>query len=1765
MYPGGGTNAYEDGAILVPYYNTVEGGTSWQTAFEATYNGTSPPESGYSSPTYFSNASTFSGYTIYQGWVALRLEQISTAFKTAFGETGINATAAASRVRPVFEWQYGGSWSGELNAMQALFPSQPVDYYLYGGGGGWYSDDTDSGFNDANFANCNFATPTVSGYQADPAGAGWTFNNGSISGSTAGIAANGSSLGNPTAPTEGPPITVGGDNSAGGSTQTAYLQPGASISESVDFSGGWADITLLACQTLAASYSHGLTISIDGTRCGRVRRRHALFGRRHGGAWTWSRTAAFNVTAGYHTVTFTNTWTSGGATVFLDDVAIQTVNGLFSQTAAGGAPAITSVKADVALCLEYGLYDVGYEGGFDFNQNLDTGDANGYSEMGAKGYSSGTPNVGEMANLDPRTEALAVATLDEFYSYGGTLPIEFESSGNDNSWAIAAPNYFDDGTPKQQAVASVAASLPPSPAVGTTVPATLVPLLKSKDYDDSSGALQTGGWIEWDIVVPVTGSYVFTAATTSGGNYSLSIDDAVVLGSGASGGTIDPSVTLTPGVYAFQVEASSGSFSVSQVVVSMAGAPAAPAITGSSLSGGTATLAWSAVSGATGYIIGYGNSSGQYTTFTDVGNTTGGSVSGLNPTAVDYFAVYAYNASAARSLPSAAARLAPRSSAASAYVNFADQAVSDNVNNPVAEPLVESGFAFTSFGNSGGSGLLVVDSGNGYYALPSKGLDAEYWGTSQRIVRTDGSAFDLYSLQLYEFQADSAVITGYNVSGGMVTQVVNLSASDSYASAVQVLDWTDVVKVEITWWAGPNGSGGGRNGAIDDVAFNDLPPTISNVSATPATVTGTSTVLSATAAGHNPAVNPASGLLYTWAATTLPAGAAAPTFTNNNSNAAQNTTAHFSAAGSYVFTVTVTDGCDLVATQTVAVTVLPTASGVTVTPAAPTVADGGTKQLAAVVGDQFGGAMGTQPGFTWSIAGGLGTVSSSGLFTAPSSGSGWTYVKVSGGGYTGSGAVYYTSTVPPNYRNGFTSGSLTFAGHGALSNGDLCLTNSGSSDGAAWYSAKLSTTSFVSDFVFQISTVAGDYAGGMGGDGITFTIQNDAGNAVGSDATGLGCQGITNSVALKFDLVPWDSNWTSNVGAGNEELDSVGVFTGGAAPTTPASDLSMTGVQLRSGNVFAAHVIYDGTTLTVTLTDMTAVQHWSATESYAVNIPAAVGGNTAWFGFTGGSGGNVPAASFENILSWSYAQMSVAAAPAAVTAATSQLSVQGQGTAKAISYTWSASTPPAGAAAPTFSVNGTGAAQNTTATFYAVGTYVLTVTMTDAAGNATADSVTVVVDRTPTAVVVAPSSVNLTGGAQQSFQATLDDQFGDAIPGAAFTWALSGAGTVDANGNYTASAVGTATLAATSGGLNAMATIDVIAPLPAAPASLTATVISGSEEIDLSWPSVAWATAYNVYRGTASGGESATPLNASPLTAASYDDTSVNGSTTYYYVVQAVNATGVGARSAEVSGTTPAPQVAFSDLDVGAPRQAGSLQYTAAGDIYTVSGGGADIWGYSDSFNFASVPLQGDGAILAEVTSVQYTHPAAKAGVMFRDSTAANAAMAMLAVTPGSGLYFETRTTDGGLTTVQFAPGFTTPIWLKLSRAGNLFTACYSTENDPSDTSWIAVGSPVAISSFSTAAQVGLAVTAHNGSALNVSTFTGVSVSSTDNSGSTAQMAVTSGAQTMSAPLVMAANLSIVPPAGTTLTISGNIGEASRGTALSLIGPGAGPQRHEQL
>ena len=155
--------------------------------------------------------------------------------------------------------------------------------------------------------------------------------------------------------------------------------------------------------------------------------------------------------------------------------------------------------------------------------------------------------------------------------------------------------------------------------------------------------------------------------------------------------------------------------------------------------------------------------------------------------------------------------------------------------------------------------------------------------------------------------------------------------------------------------------------------------------------------------------------------------------------------------------------------------------------------------------------------------------------------------------------------------------------------------------------------SFTTDFTFELLNANAD--------GFTFTIQNDGPGIAGASGNGLGYDGISNSVAVKFDLY-------NNLGEGP---NSTGLYTDGASPTLPAIDLTGTGINLRGGDLFEARLTYDGTNLTLALTDKSTLATWS--HSWAINIPGTVGGTTAYVGFTGATGGLT---STDTIFTWSY-------------------------------------------------------------------------------------------------------------------------------------------------------------------------------------------------------------------------------------------------------------------------------------------------------------------------------------------------------------------------------------------------------------------------------------------------------------------------------------------------------------------------------------------------
>ena len=256
------------------------------------------------------------------------------------------------------------------------------------------------------------------------------------------------------------------------------------------------------------------------------------------------------------------------------------------------------------------------------------------------------------------------------------------------------------------------------------------------------------------------------------------------------------------------------------------------------------------------------------------------------------------------------------------------------------------------------------------------------------------------------------------------------------------------------------------------------------------------------------------------------------------------------------------------------------------------------------------------------------------------------------------------------------------------------------------------------------------------------------------------------------------------------------------------------------------------------------------------------------------------------------------ASPATVTGKTTNLSVQASDPdGDALTYTWAVTSGPSGVS---FNANGTGSANNATATFTQAGSYTFQVTVRDTAGLTATSSVTVSVNQTLTSLAVVPSTTALNDGGTQQFTVSAKDQFGNAMT-PAVTWSVNGLGTISSSGLYTAPSTGSgsATVTASSGAISGTAAVTVSSSNPpAAPIGLTASPASG--QVSLTWTASSGATSYDIYRGTSSGGET---LLASGVTGTSFTDSGLTNGTTYYYEVAAVNSGGQSSKSSEVAAT----------------------------------------------------------------------------------------------------------------------------------------------------------------------------------------------------------------------------------------------------------------------
>lgn len=137
---------------------------------------------------------------------------------------------------------------------------------------------------------------------------------------------------------------------------------------------------------------------------------------------------------------------------------------------------------------------------------------------------------------------------------------------------------------------------------------------------------------------------------------------------------------------------------------------------------------------------------------------------------------------------------------------------------------------------------------------------------------------------------------------------------------------------------------------------------------------------------------------------------------------------------------------------------------------------------------------------------------------------------------------------------------------------------------------------------------------------------------------------------------------------------------------------------------------------------------------------------------------------------------------------------------------------------------------------------------------------------------------------------------------------------------------------------------------------------------------------------------------------------------------------------------------AWQHQDIGSGMLAGSAGYD--GGTFTITAAGEYVWpSTSDQMHFVYQVVSGNFTLVARVASMQKNDLAALAGLMVRGSLSADSRNVQFFVAPDLG-YVGARLTDGAEFTsgAENLPGDDVPVYLKLQRAGNDFTAAYSSD-----------------------------------------------------------------------------------------------------------------------
>jgi regulation of enolase protein 1 (concanavalin A-like superfamily) len=197
---------------------------------------------------------------------------------------------------------------------------------------------------------------------------------------------------------------------------------------------------------------------------------------------------------------------------------------------------------------------------------------------------------------------------------------------------------------------------------------------------------------------------------------------------------------------------------------------------------------------------------------------------------------------------------------------------------------------------------------------------------------------------------------------------------------------------------------------------------------------------------------------------------------------------------------------------------------------------------------------------------------------------------------------------------------------------------------------------------------------------------------------------------------------------------------------------------------------------------------------------------------------------------------------------------------------------------------------------------------------------------------------------------------------------------------------------------------------------------------------------------------------------------------------------GIRDRAVAANLIAPGSQISFvassfAITNIG-PFSAGSTATTVPGG-YDISASGQDIGGTSDEFGFHARVYIGDFDVQTRVESLDLSDGYSEAGLMARPQNSTNAIFAAVLASPSlGGVNFQSRPTTGGsVATTGSMPVNYPYTWLRLQRAGNVFTGLGSFDGQ----TWQRLGT--ASLAMPTSVFVGFAVSSHQSNATAVARF----------------------------------------------------------------------------